>query len=134
MATLVFLIIVTLISSATTLVVGIGCVVAPAYFTFLVLETNNKKAVKRYLIYWMIYAIMELVSPLLILLLPSAIYIVIRIAIAVLLLHPESPAAEQVYERVLEPLLTRYETDIDKNIDEAMRQGREGLKKGGDYL
>jgi len=90
---LIFLIIVTLISSATSLVVGIGCVVAPAYFTFLVLETNNNKAVKKYLIYWMTYAIMELVSPLLLMMLPSAIYIILRVAITVLLLHPESPAA-----------------------------------------
>lgn len=36
-AILVFLIIVTFISSATSLVVGMGCCVAPAYFTFLVL-------------------------------------------------------------------------------------------------
>ena len=38
-AILVFLVIITFISNATSLVVGIGCCVAPAYFTFLVLET-----------------------------------------------------------------------------------------------
>ena len=108
LAALVFLIIVTLISSATSLVVGIGCVVVPAYFTFLVLETNNKKSIKKYLIYWIIYALMELFSPLLIMALPSTIYIIIRIAITVILLHPESPAAEKVYEQVLEPFLKRY--------------------------
>ena len=102
------MIIVTLISNATSLVVAIGCVVAPAYFTFLVLETSNKQAVKKYLIYWMIYGVMELISPLFIFLLPSAIYITLRIAITVLLLHPESPAAEKVYEYVIDPFLKSY--------------------------
>lgn len=37
LAILVFLIIVTLISNATSLVVAIGCFCVPAYFTFIVI-------------------------------------------------------------------------------------------------
>jgi hypothetical protein len=52
----VFLLIVSFISNASSLVVGIGCCAVPAYFTFLILESNNRKALKKYLIYWIIYA------------------------------------------------------------------------------
>lgn len=51
----VFLLIVTFLSNATSLVVGVGCCLVPAYFTFLALE-SGRKALKKYLIYWIAYA------------------------------------------------------------------------------
>lgn len=57
-------------------------------------------------------------------LLPSSIYIALRICITLALLHPESPIADKVYEKGIEPILLKYESEIDKNIDIAMRKGR----------
>ena len=133
-AILVFLVIVTFISNATSLVVGIGCCVAPAYFTFLVLESGQKNSLKKYLIYWIVYSVLELISPALTFLLPSVPYILIRIGIAVALLHPESHLAEKLFEGGIKPLLTKHEGEIDKNIKNALERGKEGLKKGADYI
>jgi receptor expression-enhancing protein 5/6 len=124
LATLVFLLIVTFISNATSLVVGIGCCLVPAYFTFLVLESNNRKLLKKYLIYWIFYALIELFSPLLSYLLPSMIYIILRIAVALAVLHPESLAAEKFFSGVVQPFVLQYENDIDKNIDIAYEKGQ----------
>jgi hypothetical protein len=89
----VFLLIVTFISNATSLVVGVGCCVVPAYFTFIVLESGQKDTLKKYLVYWIFYAVLEFICPVLLYLLPSVGYILIRIAITVALLHPESTLA-----------------------------------------
>lgn len=129
-----FLVIVTFISNATSLVVGVGCCVAPAYFTFLVLETDNRKSLKKYLIYWIIYSILELISPGLTLLLPSVAYILVRIGFTVLLLHPESPVAERLFNDFIQPFLVRHEKEIDNNIKNAIEKGKEGLQKGKNYV
>lgn len=96
--------------------IGIGCCCAPAYFTFLILESNDKKSLKKYLIYWIVYATLELFSPLLAMLLPSLIYILIRIGTAVALLHPSSTIAERIYDDLIGPFLKKYEKKIDNNI------------------
>ena len=77
---------------------------------------------------------MELISPALTLLLPSVAYILVRIGIAVALLHPESPAAEKLFEGGIKPLLARHEGEIDQNIKNALEKGKEGLKKGANYI
>lgn len=87
-AIITFLLIVTLISNATNLVIAIGCCCVPIYFTFIALEGRNMEGLKKYLIYWIIYAIMEVIGPLLLYLLSSTLYILVRIALAVALLHP----------------------------------------------
>ena len=58
LAILVFLLIVTFISNATSLVVGIGCCLVPAYFTLLVLETNSRRSITRHLVYWVLYSLL----------------------------------------------------------------------------
>jgi hypothetical protein len=45
---------------------------------------------------------------LLVYLLPSTIYILIRIGIAGVLLHPESSVAEKVYKDLVGPFLKEY--------------------------
>ena len=77
---------------------------------------------------------MELVSPALTLLLPSVAYILVRIGAAVALLHPESPLAEKLFEGGIKPFLTKHEGEIDHNIKNALEKGKEGLKKGADYI
>ncbi len=49
-------------------------------------------------------------------LLPSLIYILIRIGTAVALLHPSSTIAERIYDDLIGPFLKKYEKKIDNNI------------------
>ena len=134
LAALVFLIIVTFISNATSIVVGVGCCCVPAYFTFLMLESGSTKNLKKYLIYWIFYAVFETLALLLVYLIPSTLYVLMRVGTTVALLHPESALAEKVYEAMVLPLLKKYEDDIDKNIDNALEQGKKGLRKGKEIL
>jgi len=91
----------------------------PAYFTFVVLETQDSRGLQKYLIYWIIYAIFEVISPLMTLLLPSTLYILLRIAITFALLHPESPLANKLYDSIISPFFIKYEDEIDDNIETA---------------
>ena len=77
---------------------------------------------------------MELIGPVLTLMLPSIAYILMRIGLAVLLLHPESTIAEKLFGDLIQPVLRKYESEIDQNIENAIEKGKEGLKKGQNYV
>jgi len=53
------------------------------------------------------------------LLLPSTLYILLRIAITFALLHPESPLANKLYDSIISPFFIKYEDEIDDNIETA---------------
>lgn len=110
------MLIVTLISNATNLVVAIGCCCLPAYLTFVALESEDSRGLQKYLIYWIIYAIFEVISPLFFLLISSTLYVLLRIAIAVALLHPESSLGNKIYDDFISPFFSKYEENIDENI------------------
>lgn len=57
-------------------------------------------------------------------LLPSFLYIVLRIGTTVALLHPDSTMAEKVFKDLINPFLQKYEKDIDENIENAVEKGR----------
>ena len=67
---------------------------------------------------------MELISPFLTLVLPSTIYILLRVGLAVGLLHPESKIAVKLFSEYIKPILDKYEKDIDRNIDKAIKKGK----------
>ena len=98
------------------------------------LESGSTKNLKKYLIYWIFYAVFETLALLLVYLIPSTLYVLMRVGTTVALLHPESALAEKVYEAMVLPLLKKYEDDIDKNIDNALEQGKKGLRKGKEIL
>ena len=87
---------------------AIGCCLAPAYFSFLILESSDTDSYRKYLLYWIIYALLEVIAPLLTKMLPSLVYILLRIGIAVGLLHPESSVAGQIYDKILHPFLEKF--------------------------
>jgi hypothetical protein len=104
-AILVFLLIVTLISNATSIVVAIGCCVVPAYFTFIVIEGREWESIKKHLVYWIIYALLEVFAPFFAYLLSSILYVLLRIGITVALIHPESSLGLHLYDGFIGPFL-----------------------------
>lgn len=88
----------------------------------------------KYLIYWIIYALFEVISPLLSLLLTSLLYILLRVGVAVALLHPESSLGNQLFNNYIGPFLNQHESAIDKNIKNVVTEGKGLFKKGKDML
>lgn len=108
-ALLVFLLIVTLISNATSIVIAVGCCCVPAYLTFTVIESQEWDAIKKYLVYWIIYAILEVIGPILAFIMPATLYVIVRIGIAVAIIHPESSIGLKIYDDLIGPFLEKHE-------------------------
>lgn len=111
-----FVIIVALTSNATGIVVSLTCCLIPAYFTFVALESPNSEDNIKYLTYWILFAGIELVSPVLSLVLSSLLYVFLRIGLTVALLHPSLNMTVKIYREYVEPELKKWENSIDAHI------------------
>lgn len=133
-AVVVFLLIVTFISNATSIVVAIGCCLVPAYFTFMVMETEEWDSMKKYLIYWIIYAILEVLAPLLMFVLSSTLYVLLRVGIAAAIIHPESTLGLKLYDGFVAPLMEGQEMQMENDISNVMKKGKNYIEKGKEFV
>lgn len=125
LALIVFLTVVLFIAEASTFIVGIACFLVPAYFSFLSLETHNKDDDIKYLTYWVIFALTEVISPLFHWLLGGFVYTFIRVGVTVACLHPQVDLSRKFYFNVISPYLTKNEATIDRKFNDIQQKGRD---------
>ena len=99
-AVMVFLLILSIISNASGLVVGVGCFVVPAYLTLGVLGGDDWEPLVKYVYYWVSWGVLEVIGGLLVTVLPSMLYILLRVGFAVAMLHPESPLSNLLCQQL----------------------------------
>lgn len=121
-----------------TIMTSLVCYLIPAYLSFLALESKDKEDDIRYLTYWIIFSVAEVGTPLLRLFFNRFTYMVFRIFITLVLLHPESPACSLIYNKAVKPFLSEHEKTIDKKLDELAKEGKkkivEGVQEGLNHL
>ena len=67
---------------------GIFCFLVPAFLSFLALESKEKADDIKYLTYWVVFSLVEISSPIIGLLFSNFFFMLIRIVLSILLLHP----------------------------------------------
>lgn len=85
------------------------CYLLPAYFSFLALESTDKDDDVRYLNYWILFSLSELCTPFLGIFFNNFFYMLLRMTITVLLLHPLSNLSLKVYNGFVRPFLLNHE-------------------------
>lgn len=107
LALIVFLTVVLFIAEASAFIVGIACFLIPAYFSFLSLETHNKDDDIKYLTYWVVFALTEVISPLFYWLLGGFVYTFIRVGLTIACLHPQIDLSHKLYFNFISPYLMK---------------------------
>ena len=98
----IFLLICIMVSSAAVpIVIAIACYLVPAYFTFDAMETKEAEDDIRFMTYWIVFAILEVLSPIITLLLSPGFYALARIALTVASIHPSVNLSGKIYHQVL---------------------------------
>ena len=98
------------------LVTGIVCYIAPAYLSFLALESIDKEDDIKYLNYWVIFAMTEVSTPLIKLLLNKFFYMIFRVVFTLLLLHPKTNLSVVIYGNFIRPLVAKGQVTVDEGI------------------
>lgn len=101
-----------LLSRADRLIVCFTCSIIPAYFTFLALLHMRKPLIVKYLTYWAMFVLMELVSPIIVLVLPAHFWVFIRVVLTVSLLNPKLNGAGLLYTRFIKPFMDDFEPSM----------------------
>ena len=113
-----------------SLLTSLVCYLVPAYLSFLALESIDKEDDIRYLNYWILFSLAEVFTPFLRLFFNKFFYMIFRMAVTVLLLHPLSDLSLKCYNGFVRPFLLRHENDIDKKIDEVTKEGKRKVLDG----
>ena len=112
------------------LLTSIICYLIPAYLSFIALETTEKEDDIRYLTYWIIFSIVEVSTPLFRLFFNKFVYMIIRISITLVLLHPLSNITSLIYNNFICPLISQNEKTVDSKIDELVQEGKKKVVEG----
>lgn len=96
-----------------SLLTSFVCYLIPAYLSFLALESTDKEDDIRYLNYWIIFSLAEVFTPFLRFFFNSFFYMLFRMAVTALLLHPMSDLSLKIYNGFIRPFLLRHEKKID---------------------
>ena len=99
-----------------SLLTSVVCYLVPGYLSFLALESKDKDDDIRYLNYWIIFSATEVFTPLLRIFFSKFFYMLVRIAITIVLLHPLSDLSLKIYNTVVRPFLVKHESTIDENL------------------
>lgn len=90
------------------LLTSIVCYLIPAYLSFIALESTDKEDDIRYLTYWIIFSLVEVSTPVFRLFFNKFMYMIIRVLITVVLLHPLSNVASTIYNNFVRPFLSQH--------------------------
>ena len=71
----------------------------------------------RYLNYWIIFSVAEVFTPFLRIVFSKFFYMLVRITITIVLLHPMSDLSLKIYNTVVRPFLVKHESTIDENLE-----------------
>jgi len=91
----------------------------PAYSSFKAIRAANVKQYMRWMMYWTVFALfqaIEYVADIFVSWLPF--YFEFKVLFVIWLLTPYTKGASIIYRKILHPLLTRKESEIDQWIDE----------------
>ncbi|OXB73040.1 UNVERIFIED_CONTAM: hypothetical protein H355_013566 [Colinus virginianus] len=118
-----------MISRAVVLVFGM---LYPAYYSYKAVKTKNVKEYVRWMMYWIVFAlytVTETVTDLTISWFP--LYYELKIAFVIWLLSPYTRGASLMYRKILHPLLSSKEREIDEYIVQAKERGYETMVNFG---
>lgn len=113
-----------------SLLTSLVCYLIPAYLSFRALESSDKEDDIRYLTYWVLFSLAEISTPLLRLFFNRFFYMVFRMTVTFLLLHPLSDLALRAYQSLLRPFLIRHEKEIDAGIEDLAKKGKQKVIDG----
>lgn len=121
-----------------SLLTSVVCYLVPGYLSFLALESKDKDDDIRYLNYWIIFSVAEVFTPFLRIVFSKFFYMLVRITITIVLLHPMSDLSLKIYNTVVRPFLAKHESTIDENLEKFAEEGKkkiiEGVKEGLDHM
>ncbi|KAG9267615.1 receptor expression-enhancing protein 3 isoform X1 [Astyanax mexicanus] len=118
-----------IISRTVVLVFG---TLYPAYNSYKAVKTKNVKEYVRWMMYWIVFAlytVVETITDLTVAWFP--LYYEIKIAFVIWLLSPYTRGASLIYRRILHPLLTSREREIDDYIVQAKERSYETMLNFG---
>ncbi|XP_067155872.1 receptor expression-enhancing protein 3 isoform X1 [Apteryx mantelli] len=118
-----------IISRAVVLVFGM---LYPAYSSYKAVKTKNVKEYVRWMMYWIVFAlytVTETITDLTVSWFP--LYYELKIAFVIWLLSPYTRGASLIYRKLLHPLLSSKEREIDEYIVQAKERGYETMVNFG---
>jgi len=109
--------------------------VYPMYASFKALKTEVKDDDTEWLTYWVVYGFCTLVEDFCNSIFEasswSSIYFCAKIVFLVWLYLPQTKGANMVYKTVVEPILSKYEAQIDRDVDATMKGGQQIVNELG---
>ena len=91
----------------------------PAYMSFKALETPDPADDKQWLTYWIVFSCLNVFDKVISIVLSMIpMFSFIKILLYVWLFHPKKRGATVVYEKVLRPILKKYEGEIDNKLEQ----------------
>jgi len=86
--------------------------------SFKALETSGSGDDKQWLTYWVVYSLFTVLDTFIGFTLSFIpFYYFIKLAFFVYLFHPQTLGASVIYDKVIQPVLKKYEGDIDSGIN-----------------
>jgi len=90
----------------------------PCYMTFKALETTDKEDDKQWLMYWMVFSIMNFMEVFEFLFAWFPLFYELKLAFIVWLVVPQTKGALKMYSQFLQPFLQQHEADFDRYIQQ----------------
>jgi len=97
----------------------------PIYGSFKSLKTDGQEDDTMWLTYWVVYGFFNVFESLAFFLSKSWTYYLIKSAFLIWCYLPQTKGSQTVYTRVIEPILNRYEKQIDGAAESAAKAGEE---------
>jgi hypothetical protein len=113
-----------LLFQTAALVLSVSCFVVPGYFSLGCLNSNDPHLNAKYLTYWVVFSVTEVVGFVPEYFMGTVIYVLVRILLTVALLHPSVDLAPKIYMKVIAPFAMGFEEKIDLNREEVTEQGK----------
>lgn len=79
----------------------------------------DRQVVAKYLTYWVAFALSEVASPVMSVVLPGHFWVFTRLLLVVWLLNPNFEGALKLYGGVVQPLLDKYEPSVQQAVQQA---------------